>query len=681
MRKFTPLVFVILAMYLNACTRDRIDVDPDKAPDTDLPGDARYFGISLGMAGGVGTKADNDYNDGDNDFVYGTESEYAVRNLMILFFNAEGDQTYHVTASEQTTEEGEKDIEKKFERLITIPLGETDTEIEKTKEALESVTSFITILNYDPEWDKDSSELYKATLKKSAETDIDKFLSDYLYTINGSNGFVMSTAGHYDANGKFVYYDTCEAGTIFYETSSAALNNPVTVTVERLAARVDIELIQNIEPIEVLYGTDVYGLYFEPDRWGMEAEEKNGFISKKQQDKAYYGTTNNYPDGYADWADYLSHRTFWAESPTFTDGNYAWKGTENVDGTSGSLSLAYTTFGDLSRFPDPDAELKASCYTSEHTFAASELNRTSATFNPYGVPSSIVVGGKYTVKYLTSDERDPNENPIPSQESGTKMDLNGAGFYIRYVDLERTDKPSDPSKRYSYRLYREKNDAGGDDLYEAYLKEQYTVFIKTDDGSMVPVKASTQTASRENLAQKIFELANTYCNKFTLQLKSDINFNVLPDLFYGVDGKYTPLTEANRATANASLLKQLGYSQLYWQGHAFFYAPIPHYTGERSPFLGEYTYTGLFNYRKSSDGGYVKNAVGNYVVDHENGEFGIVRNHIYKITINKISTLGQGIPGKYTIPLPEPRPDHEIWQFDMTLKVLPWNQFKYTFDI
>ena len=679
MRKFTPLVFVLLAM-LNACTRDRIDIDPDKAPGTDLSGDARYFGISLGMAGGVGTKADYDYEDGDNGFVYGTASEYAVRNLMILFFDDNGNQVFHVTSSEQTTEDGENDIEKKFERLITIPLGETDEDIEETKEALASVTSFITILNYDPDWDKDGSDLYKATLNKSAATDIDKFHSGFRYTIDDSNGFVMSTAGHYDANGKFVYYDTCDAGTIFYETSSAALKNPVTVTVERLAARVDIELKKNIEPIEVLYGTDVYGLYFEPDRWGMEAEEKDGFISKNQKEKSHYGTGNNYPAGYGDWADYMSHRTFWAESPTFTGGKYAWKGTENVDGTSGSLSLAYTTFGDLSRFQDPNADPNtASCYTSEHTFAASELNSSSAAFNPYGVPSSIVVGGKYTVKYLTSDERTPDEKPILSQEPGTEMNLNGAGFYIRYVDLERTDKPSDPSKRYSYRLYREQNDNGKDDLYEAYLKEQYAVFFQTEDGSYVPVKASTETDSGENLAQKIFELANTYCNKFTLQLKSDIDFNALPSLFYGADGVYEPLNESNRAAANASLLKQLGYSQLYWQGHAFFYAPIPHYTGEGSPFLSEYT--GLFNYSKYSDGRYVKNDAGNYVVDHRNGEFGIVRNHIYQITIDKISTLGQGIPSEDTIPLPEPRPDHEIWQFDMTLKVLPWNQFKYTFDI
>lgn len=725
MRKFTPLALVSLVLCLGACVKtDLNDENGSRTPGSGLVGDGPfYMSFRLAMAGGDGTRAD--YVDGNNDFVYGSEAEYAVRNFMILFFNDKREQVYHVTSGKQTPEKEHEDIEKKFGELITISLGDNETAIEDTKKALESVKYFVTILNYNPAWDDEKGSFYKLSLHEV--NPVYQFLCAYEYEIENKdkdgksdkgNGFVMSTAGHYkgENDGNYIFYDTCDANDkekqIFYQTISDAQNHPVTITVERLAARVDIEIIENIEPIEVLYGTDVYELNFVPDRWGLEAEEKNEFIMKNQRERGFYGTERNYPEGYGTWTDYKQHRTFWANSPTFEGGRYAWKGDENNDGSvKAALSLKYTTFRNLSQLfaekkdDDGFTHKTASAYTTEHTFDVSELSKTenetnglTETKNPYAVPTSIVVGGKYNITYLTTDERPEN----PSQEKGTQLKLNDAGFYLRFVDMERTDNPKwdgeeddperdgeedDPGfKRYQYRLYRETNDDGNDDLFEALLKEQFVIFYKTGN-EYYPVNVYT-FFNGNSVASEIFEIANTSANQYTLQLKSS-NFDdsILTGLYYAYydDGKnrpeYNALTLDNIAEANKLLKNQLGYAQRYFKGYAFFYAPIPHYTGKDSPFAKGYS--GLFNYKKNPNtGAYEIDATtGKYVIDHKNGEFGVVRNHIYKITVDHISTLGQGIPSLDAIPLPEPRIEHDIWQFDLTLKVLPWNQFQYTFDI
>lgn len=720
MRKFTPLALVSLVLCLGACVKtDLNDENGSRTPGSGLVGDGPfYMSFRLAMAGGDGTRADDGYVDeesGDN-FVYGSEAEYAVRNFMILFFDDFGRQVYHVTSGEQEPTGGEEDIEKEFGKLITISLGDNEDDIKKTKDALESVKSFVTILNYNPLWDQNGSNLYALPLGEvinvTGAFSVAQYHCAYEYEIENKDkdgnsvngkGFVMSTAGHYEDGeaGYYIFYDTCDAEDeekqIFYQTISDAQNHPVTITVERLAARVDIEIIENIEPIEVLYGTDVYVLNFVPDRWGLEAEEKDEFIMKNQRAKRSYNDADfNYPAGYGTWTDYKLHRTFWAESPTFNGNNnpYAWEGDEikkNKD-----LALKYTTFDKLYRSfvkkednDDIFTHKTASAYTTEHTFAVSELNKNT-TKNPYAVPTSIVVGGKYSVTYLTTDERPKN----PSQKEGDDLKLNGAGFYLRFVDMERTDDPERDGeeddypgfKRYQYRLYRETNDDGKDDLFEALLKEQFVIFYKGEDGGYYPVNVYTFFDDM-SVASKIFEIANTSANQYTLQLKSDIDFNssLIKDLYYGlyVDSPagpvYTQLASNNIAEANEALKNQLGYAQRYYQGYAFFYAPIPHYTGTGSPFANGYS--GLFNYKKTAAGAYEIDAAGRYVIDHKNGEFGVVRNHIYKITVNGFSTLGQGIPSEDAIPLPEPRIEHDIWQFDLTLKVLPWNQFQYTFDI
>lgn len=699
MRKFTLRSFVVLALSMCACTKTDFNGDDgNPQPGSGLVGGGPYYmSFRLEMADGPDTRADYEDESG-NQFEYGSEAEYAIRNFMILFFDKDYRQVYHVTSAEQTPTDGQEDIEKEFGKLITISL---DSDDDKLGEKLASVTSYVTILNYNPAWDDDKYFFYDLPLYDPSPTNefyLNKFHCGYKYPIEIKDGwFVMSTAGHYisEEDDRYIFYDTCNAETspIFYDTASEAKENPVEITVERLAARVDMDFQPEIEPIEVLYGTDVYELTFDPDRWGLEAEEKDEFIMKNQRElkRTYNDPRWNYPLNYGDWIDYKQHRTFWAESPTFSGSTYpyAWRGDEYETGSN--VSLLYTTFKNLSRLTrtSDDGFAETSCYTTEHTFDVSELNK-AGTKNPYAVPTSVVVGGRYKATYVTTDEKYlTGEPPTSSKSEGDELNLKGEGFYIRFIDMERTDEVSDPSKKYQYRLYREKNDKDTDDLYEALLKEQFVIFYLGADDGYYPVNAEIFSNDGKSTALEIFEIANTYANQYTLQLKSNIDESILAGLFYAYyddsekRAEYVPLQFPDDITkANNLLKKQLGYAQRYWKGHAFFYAPIPHYTGKNSPFRDgdSYSYSGLFNYKKN-DGKYEKGSNGNYIVDHKNGEFGVVRNHIYKITIDRISTLGQGIPNEDAIPLPEPRIDHELYQFDLSLKVLPWNQFKYTFDI
>lgn len=304
-------------------------------------------------------------------------------------------------------------------------------------------------------------------------------------------------------------------------------------------------------------------------------------------------------------------------------------------------------------------------------------------------------------------------NPTPVLPAFTKA---GTGFYIRNINFERdnttqgdlgntTSKEENDKKipvydKLKYRLYIRESETK-DELRDSLIREQFVVFrFDTESKKYLPIKKGKST---EDFSE-IFEIANTHTrffngdwtdasNTYTLQLKAnfadiwDANYREKNgDLYYAVydyegkDGVYIRLTDddgkkidKNLEEANRQLQVQLDYATYYDQGLAFFYTPIPHYSGNNDPFYDKgtnsYSYSGLFNYTKSND------EEGNvtYTPYHKTSDFGMVRNHIYNIGIAGISKLGYGKPeGKDHIPLPDPRFDDMIYQFNIDLKVLPW---------
>ena len=711
-----------------------LECDPGKSPEYTGEKVTQYFSFRLDMPDGVPTRASVDYGqDGkySQEFNDGKTDENAVSNILIVFYDEDGKYVTHFASDSMTSVKDTTNVViEKIEWKTTINVEVETYESIKDK----SVSKYFAVANYTDDFldllTKPSSPGNSVrSLNDLLSTDISTM--SYSTEIGKNTRFIMTSPGYYDKDNNYIYHGEKEAniGTgLLYNTRAEAQANPVTVYVERLAARVDLESIGTVDDIEVLWGTGVYGLRFKPTGWGLQALEKKEFLVKHNQSKKNDYSPSYYHSDFYDWLNFTdAPRSFWAESYSFiSDDLVASLSKLNkypATGLETDLTLSYNRYRDinLNETEFVNRKYQGTTYTLEHTFAGRELNVYNLD-NPYAVPTSFVLAGKYTEAiYKGTDERPgtsiehPDEGVIngnPVQSPVTYLPFNGSGFYLRSIDMERTDndaKDKDEDgvpdrERYQYRLYRENSGSSDqsqkDELYVAMLREQHLIFVKQDD-KYVPVKTDLTYGNGANLALAVFSITNTNkryngqdwvksTNSYTLQLKTTLPSGI-PTIYYGKytgnkdnPADYEPITSTNITAVNLELQKHLGYAQRYFEGKAFLYAPITHYTGDYNPFRGV-TYSGLFNYQTETVEGKTtmkKNPeTGKYLTDHLTGDFGVVRNHIYNIKIDRISSLGYGISGDDAIVLPEPRFEEDIYQFDIQLRILPWNVFEYYLDI
>ena len=788
--KLTSIVSVFSLLFgLGAC-RDDLKVDAgsqDGDSNNYAEGAPYYMSFRFLQADGMPATRDDSTpaTEGDRYFEDDSEKENQIVDMLFIFFNDEGEQMYCIEVSKSDmsdlpTSEGKEDIEFSFNTLSTISLPSKDPDKQKEIDKVESIDSFIAILNYDPGWVYLDSTKKKWFVKGSGETipltrkGVYEFTQNIDQTVS-DKGFLMTNAGRYDENGKyFYYYQRAEKEQWFYDKRSDAKANPITIYMERVAARVDFKLIEKVGGVKAFYGpeqfgTDIYELYFHPTNWGITAKERNSFVPKHLKDNVSnqeYTKDKNYPftetDPYAfyNWihmTDY-DYRVFWSESEHFFRSSEYYKYPETgaePKTDDENLALNYLRYSDI------DLEMMAAGsesklnnigknddgfntytgreYLLEHTFSLEEWKQAA---NPDAVPTSLIVYGYYTAKCIGNDKVDDkgNHKDPTTNNPGVELDLS-KGFFIRDVGLERTDNephesedPEDPDyvapdfREIKYRIYLPGDNNRKGDLYNALLNEQYTIFIKKKDKYGKVIQGEYKAVKAED-GLDIFEIRNTYQywngatfvhapNQYTLQLR-DWHKYVLPiieeldkeaedlakkeadkikeqtgnevkwqdlkedfELYFGQfnDDKslnhesMVVLSEANMEVANKMIQQTIWAAQYFDKSKGFFFGPIPHY-------LSKENFKSSIQYKKKTDNTYERDSNGVLILDHLTGDFGIVRNHIYNISVKSIKGLGYGKPEGDNIILPQPRPNQELYMFDMILEIIPWNKFEYEFDI
>lgn len=589
-----------------------------------------YTNIKIAMPSVTGTRA---AGINDHEFQDGTEAENAVANLLILFYDKDRGVPVGVYNQEQwqfsPDDNQQDDVEGKIQwnEAKTVPIkmlrpGE--------------IFYALAFLNYDATaWKMyEQSDLENLNMDNAYQRIVDTYAVQL--GENAKTYFLMTNSGYFKTNGDYEYATEIK-DFIFPTADEAKQSDAITIYVERAAARVDVKIDgDGIAKYDVYHGDKLYQLQFEPQQWGLTATEKENYLIKHSEKLSEYTPTKGYAQGFSDWIDYQKHRTYWAETPNFNKYIYPETGLADMS----KCQLNYAAFDELSDWTKTDNIYSGSTYTFEHTFPAADFDEA---VNPYALPTSVVIYGAYTAT---------------SQSGDNLFTADVKSFYIRKLGANK-------------HIYLETETAN--ELFGAMLQEQTVICVKSEDDP-------EQYSPVRN--EDLFNIVNTEIfyyasgdqapssNAYTLQMRENVDLTTHELYLKEYDAEKSSYTytriedEASIKAANIVLQKNVGSAYKYNEAKAYFYVPVLHYINSSSYPSG---FTGDLAYQLPGDR--------TSQIVNKTGEFGIVRNHIYKLTIDKIEGLGYGDGGDGK-PLPDPEEDKQHW-FHAKLDVLSWHVIEF----
>lgn len=446
--------------------------------------------------------------------------------------------------------------------------------------------------------------------------------STTLASYNPSNGFAMTNSGYYGTG----YVNTTAVNSIekenpsFYKIGGEPAEM-VQIYVERVAAKVALTTIGEVSdyPAYLADDTEVQ-LSFTPNTWGVQATSKESYLVK--QNTAIAESADWMETGAANFRSYWA--TSWGydvEEPVLLpSGDAAYKE------TLGETLLDYTTYGDLANTIAASGTTYASTavdYVLENTFPASRLNTKD-------LPGANVVAklGYNPWSAVTSIVLAGTYTVTYGDDyEGEKSFEEGADFYL--LPKAKLD-PVEQKFKIVQQILTEAQAVDAMLALASYITNEDNTALTADDVNLETYYAGED---KENPA-----------NSRYLQL------NETAEGTYKINGVSGKTVEA----VNEELLK-IGPAKLYAGGKAFFYIPLKHY------------------YAAETNAQYLP------LDEVVEGNYGIVRNNWYSLSVNKITGLGTGVGGDDDIPVPDPEED--AYAIDAVLNVLQWHMRNQSVDL
>ena len=428
--------------------------------------------------------------------------------------------------------------------------------------------------------------------------------------------FAMTNSGYFDGNN---YVVAAKLPKIFKTEELAEAAEPEEVTtiyVERLAAKVKVDVSDDLENEPDYKIIDVTGetvtLKFEPKKWAATGTAKNEWLVKTK----YTSHTN--------WTG--DFRTFWAESWAYSRGYNEYYNTDG--GVASDNPLNYVNLQDMNPTNAGSKHLEFNkngvMYVPEHTTG----------LQPNEDPKNIIAN---TYALIVGDYQVEGKN-----SEWFKAD-DAFDFYLLLSDMTED----------------------GEKVYTIYNKSQLIGLLLHYNGLDVVYAEE----SEENPIIT-YPGAEGYTGELDLDGSLDIVYDkengkyklakldeATGSLYYAVAGNEgTTYVEIMGEGEEKEYENSTNSRHYYYQdGYAFFNAPIPH----------DYTL---------GDDDNVENVV-----------YGVVRNHSYIMTINKIESLGaplnndqygpEGDPENPVYPPIIPDPDDLTDHFiNASIKVLSWHE-------
>ncbi len=648
---------VALSIGLTSCSDDAPTSDNGNGVvDSDQ---TRYLKIAISNPQVVGRAE-------DNDFVDGTDTENDVKSLNFIFYDRNGNRIDAQTNVEGFNFNNDKSdnqypsVGKFAEAIVSINLV-------KGQNSPAYVMCFINPQNFD--------EFGGATTKVMSDL---RDAERYSYK-NDATGFSMSNSAYYGTDNVTSAPNVKITGTPLtqgqffpsYDSANESDDDSriINIYVERYAAKVNFTLnTTESENTGVKdYEVNGYNLTFVPQGWTVNADANSMFAIKKfSADKDGVIPTKSDIDNYFGytwaWNDEAKKRSYWGCSTSFYATEFP-QVSDNImdqltDGTTGAgklvgdYKLKYYSFNQITN-PNSEGYVGVSKWNNETNVIGEPENvryvlentmgkAAFASLNPRAAAPSVILAGRYK---LTN-----SANNSEISENTT--------FYL----FHQTDN--------KYNVYFDAVPTNAADyaktIVDAMLDVQGVLYISNPDASTqaaIPYVAIRSTNANTSL-KAIFSV--THPSKevrgtmalpqryVTLQLNENLNGQAV---YYKPNGShnYVQVEESNITQVNNALWQSTGNAYAYTEGMCYFSIPIRH--------LGWY-----------EDPDNAANANNpNATINWENvkpGYFGLVRNHVYTLGVDRIEGLATGLYGADNPIVPPMRQDSYYIKY--RLNILNW---------
>lgn len=643
-----------LGLLFASCSSDDIIQNVDKTLETD-----QDFYVSLRISGDLPTtRAAKD--DGtpvdevdETDFAAGTGTESTVKSAYFVFYDADGNVIGDVTPIENMSDADWKTdvtdgtVEKYYKSVIKVS-------VMKGEKAPTQVICYINPVN-SGNLNKHLNEIQTLQLE---------------YAVKGGNTFPMSNSVYYAS-------DTAETPSIavpltmdvnlFDSESKAeaalAQNACANIYVERYATKLTFDATAATQT-DFVTGQRIWNnngeesetrnkitLHFYPQYWAVNAESKYTYVIKSFRKQAEDGAIlpDNYsytglndiinngivaPEDAWKWNNAGFHRSYWGMSPAYFTDKYP-EVSSDLDPNHSELQK-YISYNELK---NGDKGFPATNTTAQYFKETTVGSLALASRNPAAAVASVIYVGKYQLKLNNGAFQDDIDfytylsGPVPDADDDVD-----AQPYIYFKNTENSINSSV---------------TGGESILKRMLIQCTILFKQNEDGktyspyelgngtgfgnlaSILDVSELTAAEKKayDGSAETVLKLQHNAC---TLRFKSvptaaDNIYILTYDGYKQIVDKQT-LTETEAKTqmtltaANVALARNVGYALYYTSGHAYFNIPVKHFGWYR-------------------DGNPNKDAGTINWNDVRVGDFGMVRNHAYEITVGEIKGLASGIGG------------------------------------
>ena len=625
MKKIFYLFLAVAAgLSLAACNEKPELIDGNDGPK-------QYISFRIASASNSAyTKAS--YGTGTEEYGDGTDNEYDVKNVRFLFYQGGNFKTVGKEITFAWNDASATDITKESAEAKCVLEGTT------AGEKPDQVLCFLNIT------DALFNELKALPTLAQALAYVNAIATDSELAFVMKDGttyyFTMSNSVHQNADGSVA--DAVNVAAHIYDDEATAIGDPVTIYVERLAAKVEAgrKASATNDLTEVISGLDATDpgvatckVEIVEGAWALNAVNRDAFLTKQIESSATW-THTAYP-----WMGLNNdHRSFWEK-----DNNY-----------EGTLSDYAEDAADYKAKGDP---YKLTNYSTNQLLAhvGKKLD---------GTPWEVVPGTAVTAY----DENDLRARFCLPNTMGQKAGTTLADYQADLVShpkkvgthlivLAQVTDGTDPVE--TFYVY-----SGNPCTEKLYKTRALNIIFTPTDGRLSADNAgSLLTIDDLEITKADFD-TNDYIIEKTAADYTDGYVSVFPEtltkLYYykAATNEYVEFSVSDSdpvylATFGKAVVER---ANKYNQGLMYYAIPIEHAntkkTTEKDP-------SGLLD-------------------RYELGAYGVVRNHWYNITLGNVTGLGKGIDDPDEPIVPE---EDQVWHLAATININAWHKLVQESDL